>query len=214
MPNIDNLPQVQVCAFRIAELDGSGVPNPGAGNLYTCQTLVSLQFTPVYRDGEEIEVPNACGGVCVNYKGDDSLKRVDVSITVCSGDPYLAVMLGGGDILTDGGIHGFAFPAIGTLTSNGISIELWRKRIDDGDLHADYPYMWDVMPKIKNLRHGQRTFDSGAVQPVFTGQALENPNWFDGPLNDWPVSSDRVFQSFPVNSLPTIDCLPSALAAS
>lgn len=208
------LPVVQACAIRVAELDGAGVPNPGTLNLYTCDALTELQVTPVYTDGDEIEQKNACGGICINYKGDDSLKRADVAITVCTPDPYLSAMLGGGDVLTDGGIQGYAYPPIGTLTGDGISIEVWAKRIDDGDLAADYPYMWFVLPKVKNLRHGQRTFNSGAQLPVYSGQALENPNWFDGPLNDWPVASDRILQYFPVDSLPTIDCLPATLAAS
>lgn len=213
MPNIDDLPQVAACAIRVAVLDPSGVPNPGANQLYTSSALTELQVTPVYEDGDEITQKNACGTVCVDYKGDDSFRRADVSITVCTHDPYLMAMLGSGDVIDAGAVDGFAFPAIGVLNASPVSIEVWAKRIDDGDLHAEYPYAWWVLPKVRSLRLGQKTFNNGASLPVFTGQALENPNWYDGPLNDWPATSDRVAQWVPVAALPAITGL-STLAAS
>lgn len=213
MANEDDLGQVQACAIRVTDLDPSGVPQPGASNIYTSEALTELTATPVYSDADEIEEKNACGAVCVNYTGDDSLKRLDVALTICTHDPWLNAMLSGGDVLTDGGINGFALPAIGPLRGNGVSIELWAKRVDDGDLHDEFPYAWWVLPKVKNLRYGAKTFNNGASLPQFTGRGYENANWYDGPLNDWPVSSDRALQWFPVASLPTIDGLQT-LAAS
>lgn len=204
MANEDNLPQVQGCALRVAVLDPSGVPLPGAGNLYTSDALTELAFTPVYADADEVEEKNACGTVCVSLTGDDSLKRGDVALTICTHDPYLLAMLGDGDVLSDGGINGFAMPPIGALSGPGVSLEVWSKRVDDGDLHDEYPYAWWVIPKVKNLRMGARTFNNGSALPQFTGRAYENPNWYDGPLNDWPVSSDRLIQWFPVAALPAI----------
>ncbi len=205
MANEDNLPQVQACALRVTILEPSGVPLPGAGNVYTTDTLTELTATPVYEDADELTEKNACGTVCVNFTGDDSLKRADVALTICTHDPYLLAMLSDGDVLTDSGLHGFAMPPIGPLTGAGVSLELWSKRIDDGDLHDEFPYAWWVLPRVKNLRMGARTFSNGTALPQFTGRAGENPNWFDGPLNDWPVASDRIIQWFPVAALPTID---------
>jgi hypothetical protein len=205
MPNTDDLPQVQACAIRVAVLDPNGVPSPGAGNLYTSEALTELSATPVYTDAQEIEDVNACGTTCVSYVGDDSFKRLDVALTVCTHDPFLNAMLSGGEVLTDDGINGFALPAIGPLRGNGVSIEVWAKRVDDGELHDEYPYAWWVLPRVKNLRYGVRTFNNGSSLPQFTGRAYENPNWYDGPMNDWPVTSDRAMQWFPVASLPTID---------
>lgn len=214
MANNDCLPQVQACAIRIAQLDASGVPNPGANQLYVTDAFTELVLTPVYEDGDEVTEKNACGAVALNYKAADSFKRADVQLTIISGDPYLSALLGRGDVLTDGGVNGYAFPEIGSAESDGISIELWARRIDDGSPHAEYPWAWWALPKVQNLRLGARTFGNASQLPVFTGQALENPNWFDGPLNDWPVASDRVAQWFPTAALPTIECGPQTLAAS
>src|SRR5688572_12746605 len=142
MPNNDCLPQVQACAIRVAYLDANGVPSPGANKLYVSDALSELTTEPVYEDAEEIAEANACGTLAVNYQGEPTLKRADGELTIVTQDPYLVSMLGGGDVLTDSGLHGFAYPAIGQINSAPISIELWAKRIDDGELHDEYPYAW------------------------------------------------------------------------
>lgn len=214
MPNNDCLPQVHICGIRLAELDTNGVPTPGANNLIAVDSIVEIQATPVITAGDEIEEKNGCGAVCINYKGPDTLKRFDLSLIVCDHNPYVMAALGRGVVLTDAGINGYGFPALGATSEDGVSIEFWAKRIDQGALHADYPYAWWVMPKVTNLAHGPMTWNNGANRPTFTGRAFENDNWFDGPLNDWPVESDRAIQWFPVPELPTFQCAPQALLAS
>lgn len=213
MAEQDDRPQVQGCAIRVTDLDSNGVPTPGTGTMYVTSAFTELQVTPVYTDADEITEKNACGADCVDYTGDDSLRRADVQLTICTHDPYLEAKLSAGDVLTDAGAHGYAMPPIGPLTTNGVSIEVWAKRIDDGDLDIDYPYAWWVLPKVRNLRKGVRTFNNGSSLPVFTGRALQNPNWFDGPLNDWPVASDRILQWMPTTSLPTLSGLADVAAS-
>lgn len=214
MANNDCLPQVQGCALRLAYLDPNGVPTPGAGNLYTSDALSEATMTPVYEDAEEITEKSACEKVIVNYQGPPTLKRGDLEIKILTPDPYLMQFLGGGDVLSDSGINGFAYPPIGTVVDRPISIEIWAKRIDDGEIHAEYPYAWWVLPWVARLRHGPRVWNNGAWVPTFNAQLYENENWFDGPLNDWVVESDRFAQWFPTDSLPTVACGPTAIAAS
>jgi hypothetical protein len=211
----DCRPQVQACAIRVARLDPTGVPQPGAENLYVSDALVSLAFAAVFTDGDEIKDKTACGSVGVNFKGDDSFDRGDVTITIITPDPFLSALLSGGDVLDVVGLPaGFAAPPIGPITGNGVSIELWAKRVDDGDLDADFPYAHWAYPKIKNLRIGDHTHANASLQPVFTGRALENPNWFDGPVGDWDAASDRVYQWLPSATIPTPSCAYQALVAS
>lgn len=214
MANDDCIPQVQACRIRVAKLESDGVPLPGADNVYVSDALTMLTATPVYQDGADITQEGACGTLCLDYQGDDTFRRLDGELTVCTHDPYLMKLLGGGQVLTDSGIHGYSLPALGGLTNDGISIELWAKRVDDGDLHPDWPYAWWVLPKAKHMRRGQSQFTNGPHLPTFTFKAYENVNWFDGPLNDWPVASDRVLQWFPAQSLPTAACGSQTLAAS
>lgn len=216
MPENNALPQLQAVRLRIAKLEPvSGIPLPGAHNLYVTDAFVKVGFSPVYKDGAEIEQENAQGGVCAYTKGDDTFKRGDVSIQVCSADPYLTTLLSGGTVLSafDGDRVGMAAPALGTIGNASISVEVWTKRVDDGDLDQSSPYAWWAYPKIKNLRQDAHEHGNSAFTPTFTGQAYENAGWTDGPLNDWPAASDRVYQWVPTDTLPAVSG-SATLAAS
>lgn len=210
------LPQLQAVRIRIAALEPNGVPDPGAGNLYVTDALTQFTFSPVYEDGDEITVKNAGGAICLDYRSPDNLRRGDFNLAICTFDPYLMSFLGGGERISNGDAVGMAAPAIGEVTGNGISVELWTKRINDGDLDPDYPYAWWALPKLKNLRQGEVQFQNGETIPAFSGQMYENPNWFDGPLNDWPATSDRMYQWLPTTaaSLPAITTTPAEIVAS
>ena len=207
--------QVQACAIRVARLDGAGVPDPGASNLYVTDALTQLGVEPVIAEGDEFEVKNACGEVCVNVKDCDRLRRLDLTLGLCYPDPELQELLAGGTVLTSGDAVGYAFPELGAAACpNGVSVELWTKRYDTGgSLDADFPYEWYVLPKTF-WQHSTRTFENGPITIEFQGFAVENENWFDGPLNDWPVASTAVMQSIPTATLPTTACGYQTIAAT
>lgn len=211
----DCLPSVQACAIRVARLDASGVPAPGASNLYTTHGIVELTATPEFTEGEEINAQNGQGVNCVSYKQDDQITRATIELTICRPDPELTELLTGGSVLTDGDAVGYKAPALNSPLDHRVSIELWSKRIDDsGDLDAEFPYYWWVFPRVRSLRMGARRWFNGALENPFTGFAIENPNWHDGPLNDWPVDSDSWFQYIPTTELPADDCGYQTLVAS
>lgn len=213
----DCLPQIQACAIRVARLDpGSGVPLPGAGNLIVSNALTEMTYETTYEDGTDIFERNACGDACLDYRGPDVKRRLQISLTLCTHDPSLMAFLSGGDTLAataDNGL-GWAAPPVGAIERLPISIEVWAKRIKDGDLDVDFPYAWWAFPKIMNLREGQNKFANEAKKPMFTGQGYENVNWYDGPANDWPATSDRTHQFVPWATIPTPACGAQALAAS
>lgn len=203
--------QVQAFRTRLSDLDSSGVPTPGASHGYVSSSIVSLRVTPVYKDGTHIEQENGEGVLCVNYDGPDSLLRCDFELIVCKPDPYLLTKAvegsktisatgqgAGGSAVDANRPFGWAMPAIGDIALQRVSIEVWTKRIDvGGDLMTEYPYAWWVLPLTTRRRIGEATLANGAVVPTITGKAYENRNWFDGPHEDWPSSSDRVLQWVP-----------------
>lgn len=216
MAENDCLPQVQACIIRVCALEASGILLPGASSMYVSDALVKMDAKPVFDVSTEIIDKNACGALKVNYKPPDSLKRLDVTIELLTPDPYLSVLLSSGGALLHpvGGGVGYAYPPIGVIAGNGVSVELWAKRIDNGDLDATFPYAWWAFPKIKNLIPGDKLFDEKSQHSIFTGQALENHNWFDGPDNQWTAESDRVAQWIPTATLPVAQCGYEALVAS
>lgn len=225
--------QVQAFRTRVSYLDTNGVPRPGASNSYVSSSMVSLSVTPAYKDGTHIEQENGSGTLCVNFDGDDSLLRCDFEMVICKPDPFLqTILVEGSKTISATGLptttgnpgvgadvgrpYGWALPALGVISSNRVSIEIWTKRIDNGELMDVYPYAWWVLPSTRRRRLGQTQLANSAVVPVITGKAYENINWFDGPSENWPSSSDRVLQWIPckVAEVPTASDQYSAVAAS
>lgn len=206
MANEHCVGQAQGCAIRVTRLQANGRTQPGASSMIVSNAIVRFVSTPVYTDGTEIEQKNACGVVCINYKAPDSYKREDVELQICTHDPFLMEMLtDGASVLSDGTLRGYSGPSVGEVAGDGVSIEIWTKRITGGALDPDAPYAWHVWPKVTSLRPGARTFEDGPNMPTFTGQANENPNWVDGPLNDFPEDSSKTYQWIETTTLPDTD---------
>lgn len=202
----DNLPQIHACRLRVCDLDSNGVPTPGANHLYVTDALVTATLKPVYRDGSEIEEPNGCDELVVTYQPPPSYKWDEVEIELLRREPRLEAMLQRGAVLDPGGGAplGGARPQVGVIGGHGVSIELWAKRLNGPDLDPDFPYAWWALPKVTNLKAGDDEKGASASKPKFMGIAIENPNWFDGPTNDWPVASDRSVQWVPTTSIPDV----------
>lgn len=209
-------PQIHADAIRVTLLDVHGHPLVGAHNVYVTDTLTKLTAKSAYTDGAYIREVNASGGVCINFKEDDTFDGVDVDLELCSPDPYLSAWLSGGTLLTgvDPDVPGFAYPRLGAIRGNGVSVELWAKRIDNDDLAADYPYAWWVLPKVRRMKLGDKNFEKALQNTMFSGRAIENPGWGDGPTNDWPEASDSVLQWVPATDLPVLTLTPGTVAAS
>lgn len=193
--------------MRIALLEPDGSIVGGDEHMVVTKSFTSLATTAVYTDGDETEEKNACGEVEVNFRANDSFKRLDFTITLLKPDPYVSALLSDGVLLDPGdGRIGYAYPPIGSVSDKRISVELWAKRINNGVLDPDYPYAHWAFPLGQNLRIGDKEFASGNQVTTFSGQFLENTNWFDGPGNDWDVASDRVAQWIPTDELPDVVC--------
>jgi len=204
---------IQACATRVSILDDDGAPLAGSTNLYVTDSLVRLTATPEVTEGEDFEVKNACGSLCVTFKDCDRLKRMGFELEICVPDPELSAMLVGGTVLSVGGAVGFAPAPVGSGCPPFVSLEVWTKRIIDGEQDATFPYWWWVFPRT-TWQVAPRTFENAPMANVFTGFGTENTNWSDGPTNDWPTQSDRLFQYMPSATIPTPACGFQSLVAS
>lgn len=210
----DCLPSIQACAMRVTRLEADGTPDVGASNMYVTAGLITLTATPVWQDGAEMTVANACGDLCLDYQENSRLRRLDVELNICAPDPELSELLSGGTVLTSAGAIGYAYPSLlEDPNPNGVSLELWSKRIDeDGAPDATFPYMWWVLPRVW-LRIGAKNFENGPMNNPFSGRAKQNAQWGTGPMDDWPVASTRVLQHLPTADLPDTLCGYQAVPA-
>jgi hypothetical protein len=87
--------------------------------------------------------------------------------------------------------------AAATATAAGVTITLGRP--------GAY-YRW-VLPRVI-LKPETKTLEDAPSLSVFSGPAMENAGWGNGPLNDWPAGavSGRVLAWIRDAALPTVAC--------
>lgn len=198
--------------MRVARLGANGAPAVGASGQVTSSAFTKIDITPVYEDGTKISETNAAGQVCISYEADDSLTGYTVSIEICSVAPELMEILSAGAVLLDGvDVIGYQAPQVGSTGSsaNGVSVETWSNAVLDSGLALDDPFIHWALPRVRKLRRtGVVTIGGEAVKGTFEGLAIGNPNWGDGPQNDWPEDVDS---SAPYQYVRT-DTVPAAAA--
>jgi hypothetical protein len=186
---------VHAVRMRVTRLAADGTPAVGANNMYVTNALTTLGWTEQYTDDEEIEVKNGSGDLCVYYKSPGALKSLEVKLTLCTTDPELAEIIRGGTVITaSGSAVGYAAPMVGAAAQpNGISIEAWSRRVVNGNQANDRPWYRWVLPRGR-FKRDESTLGNEAAQPAFTGVFEQNDGWGTGPLEDWPYTSDRLYQ--------------------
>lgn len=198
----DNASSVQGVRMRITPLNVDGTvtdyPDP---RVLTTKGFIRATFSAEYRDGDEIEEPAANGELCITWKGDDSLKRINYSLAVCSPDPETATLLTGGTILFDdeNAVKGYASPKVGEAANSPVAIEIWSYANVDGKPAAGLPYWYWIYPYVKLRYDGDREFANGALANEFSGwgvgnDAFQNEDWVYGEL-DSPWAYVRVGES-------------------
>ena len=190
----DGAASIQACALRVARLAADGTTPAGASNMYVTNAFMRLLAAPQVEDGQEINVPNACGTNVVAHKDADKVTRLNLTLELITPDPELLELLTNSLLIQDAGSTvGFAYPKLNTpLTQNGVSMEVWSKAIIGGQPAAALPYWRWVLPKTYNWRFGDREWTNGHMPNVLTGIAVENPSFANGPTNDWNGPNDRV----------------------
>lgn len=194
-------------ALRATRLGEDGKPLVGETNSYVTSAYMKFGFTPEYTAGDEIEEKSANGNVCVYYQGEDVMKRVTFSLSLCNPDPDLTQMLAGGTLLlpTEGTeAIGYAAPLAGAEgTPNGVALEVWSHAIIAGrKAGTDKFWRW-VFPFAKMKFTGERAMENGRMANEFEGYGLGNTDFGKGPKDDWNYSSASPFQFVRAATAPT-----------
>jgi len=90
---------VQAVALRVVSLDTDGTPLVGAESAFITDHFTQVSWTPEYLTGQEFSQIAANGKECVYYKMPDTLKKVNVNVSICNPQPELYQKLGGGAVL-------------------------------------------------------------------------------------------------------------------
>lgn len=195
----DNARSVNGVALRVSRLAADGSILAGDDSVYVQKAFMSFQFTPEYEEGDEITEKNADGSLCYSAQDRDTLKRVSLSLSICSPDPELTEILSGGTILVDGtdqSVVGYAAPLAGEIaTPNGVAIEAWsRANGADGKPMAKNPFYHWVFPYAVLRPSGDRVMENGLMANEFEGWAVGNAGFATGPAKDWNFTSASPYQ--------------------
>lgn len=179
--------------LRVTKLTDGGAIDPLYPVLNT-RGFFSASFAPQFEEGDEINEKAADGSVCVTWKGDDSLTRLDFGLSVCSQDPEVAALLAGGSVIRDEDdeIVGYSSVAVGEKVGNPVAIELWSIANIGGKPAGDQPYWHWVFPYVKVRYDGDREFSNGRLANEFSGQALGNTALQAAGLNPANPTDDFV----------------------
>lgn len=194
--------------MRVVLLNPNGTPVEGATGAYETDNLVKLDFTMTYREGETKERTNGVGRACLSYEAPTTVKGLQInSLELCYPDPELEPLLGGGDTLLDDedAPIGYAAGEVGSDPSgNGIALELWSNAVHDEGVDDELPYIRWLFPRERLRPSGTRSIGPDLMAAAFEGTGAQNGNYGNGPMNDWPHISNRVYQWYRVAELPDL----------
>lgn len=194
------LGSARVCALRVTRLDANCNIVKGANNAVASSAIVRLQSSPEYETGDEFLQKNGCGDICLYIKALDKLKRMNLQMDLCTRDMELIELLTGASLYTiDGAVSGLSRRGIGEADPDRVSVELWTKAIPTGQSGActqgNGATWWRWVYPAATFTLGDVTHENGIGLVTLSGFADPNPNWYNGPFNDWPAD-----EAFDINS--------------
>jgi hypothetical protein len=165
--------------LRLTRLGAGLAPVIGSATTGVTDGFVTVKVTPVYDDGENIQLKNADGKFCINEKGEIDLAGADLEIAFCGLNPdYVALITGQSAVLDyDGAATGIRLQ--GGVTSANFGLEVWTGVAGMNGLAWGYL----LLPALGNAKVGEILVQNGAVNLTITCTAKENPGWGVGPYN-------------------------------
>ena len=175
--------------IRVTRGDGCGRPVYGEDSSVVSNGMISVGYTALTTETEEISVTNAAGEVCVFEPAETKVTGYGVELTMCEVDPDLFTIITGQEVYLDafGFAVGFTVNTEISLENTGFGFELW---LGAGNADACTPgsqgkYGYLLLPFLKGGILSDFTVENGAVNFVITGATTRDGNaWGVGPYND------------------------------
>lgn len=181
--------------YRVVQLDECGSPQSSQ----VVSKFASIDSSPEYVDGVETLKFNADGSLCVNDKAQNQLKRVGLSIKLCSIDPDGVVIVTGERLLGTGSPvtgSGVAFGE-GLLTAR-FSLEVWQEVAGSGacDASGNQRFYYWAYPNCGNPKIGSYTIDQGSPTLELTADTKATAaDWLAGVGADTWLPAGETIES-------------------
>jgi hypothetical protein len=149
--------------LRLTKLDATGTPLTGAGNVYTTESLVSINFGLAYSEPNAVEFKNGQGITCVYYTPPRTLLNGTLDeLKVCTPDPYITEFLIGGEVITTGGTNEVQTVTItGTPTGGTFTLTYDGETTSPLAYNAAASAVQAALLALDNISTGQVTVSGG-----------------------------------------------------
>lgn len=171
--------------MRATKVNSCGAVVPGAAATLVTKGFVSVEYSFEIDEGEEIDVKNAAGEVCISEPGCPIIKWVNVEATFCNVDPDLVNLWTGWPLVVDGDGAGVGFRVQEAVACGaGIGLEVWSDISGTGACAGGLTrYGYWLAPWITNGIMGDITIENDAASFVLTGKTRKGSGWDTGPYN-------------------------------
>lgn len=162
---------------RFTKLNNAGTPQSDPRGMVTTDGFITVSYAPEIKDGEEIEVINASGGLCVSDTSPPQLKWFNVEIEFCNIDPSAINLLTGNEIVTDTGANDVGFRVKEAIGTANFALEVWT------DIPASSPkaFGYFLLPYVVQGVVQDFTIENDALTMTVKARTAKGSGWGTGP---------------------------------
>jgi len=180
-------PQARGKMMRITRLDACGLPVEGPTSTLVTKSFVTVANAPNYLDPEEIQQPDANGDLCIDDQTDPAFRWIDLTITLCTTDPFFVNMVTGDPLVVNDATPtpdtvGWRIDSELTGSAN-FALELWTG-IPGQACTGGFPeYGYWLYPWVTQARWGEWTVENGPLLTTYTARTKGGSQWGVGPYD-------------------------------
>jgi hypothetical protein len=218
---------VRGLAMRLARADACGVieAEATADSRITVATFVRVGISPDVFEGSDIEVTSAGGTLCIDDKGTDTLKGIDLELEICNVNESILELLTGAAVLTDYAAPveqvGFvAAPTDVALGLNYASLEVWTRNANNDacavGANPARPYLHWLFPRTSRWQISDiGDFGDGAQTITLTGYG-ESSTAFTAvrAADEWTAADLLAINAGGPVAMREVTALPAQIAGS
>ena len=208
-------PSIQGDAIRVCRLGTDGTPvASSATGAYQNYAFTKVDVKAAIETANEFVQRSADGGIFIDYRDDDKVKWLELTLTIQYPDPCLQELIENGALLLDAdAILGYEAPLLASnVNSNPVSLEVWSKAPDGVVQTGTYEWYRWLFPFTRGWHRGDLTYENAVNEFMYDGWGFEQPNFGTGPYSDWTsdetalgtaLDSTRCFEWIASTALPT-----------
>jgi hypothetical protein len=212
-------PSIQADAIRVCRLGNTGAPiMSSATGAYQNYAFTKVDAKNAMETANEFVQRSADGGIFIDYRDDDKIKWIELSLEIQYPDPCLMELLENGALLlgptaTPTPILGYEAPPLASnINSNPVSLEVWSKAPVGVVQTGTYQWYRWLFPFTRGWHRNDITYENNPETFTYEGWGFEQPNFGTGPFSDWTttetsegtaLNSTRVWEWIASTALPT-----------